>query len=258
MFYGPGTLISPSATIPSEAISFSGSASSNTATGTGVLNSLSGMALQASGGSSVDYYGSSIAYYGQNSANYANVIVENIGLQYSTFGLISVRPFTPNDPTITPSGASSAIGQYTPGNQTDAAFSGGSMLTINMPTSGVATYYGTIIGKSQSYYPIHGTAALAVNFSSGNVIGQFDYSGGPSQDSVSMLAKVGANGFAGITVSASGLSGTAVGHFYGPSANELTGALNLTGVNTVNPSSAISSGGGATMTVVASFGAKKQ
>lgn len=247
-YYGAGTPSGPTILIASEAISFSRNPPAIMASG--VLSPLSGINLT--------YYPQNVtASFGQNGANFARVEFGNVGLQYSNFGTIWLLPakfYAGGNPV------------YTPGvPQLNVAYAGGSVLTTAMPTIGSATYFGSLIGVGQTVL-ISGSAMLSVNFSSGGLTGNFNYTNtGYINGSVNMTATITGNSFKGTVSSAAGQVGVATGHFYGPSANEITGAFNLTGPNTVNsvgspnPAFNITAlGGGPTMTVVASFGVKKQ
>jgi len=135
-----------------------------------------------------------------------------------------------------------------------------------MPNSGSATYSGgaagfaTITDTNSQIYSLTGTSSLTANFSTGTISGTLTLSNGALTSNYSSLASVtvelattsfkGGNTFSGSATSASltSSSGSYSGAFYGTSAAEVAGTAQVSG--TV-------SGGSATATITAAYGAKK-
>lgn len=238
-FVAAGSPSGPTTVLPSELISFS--ASTPAVNATGALAPISNMTLLPILGAP--------AFFGVDSTYLSRVSFGGspLGLQYSDFGTAWLRAV-----------------DFISLPQINAAFAGGSVLTTTMPQAGSATYFGSLMGAAQ-HASIHGSSVLSVNFSSGVLNGIFNYTNGAYLNgTVNMTATISGNGFNGTVASIAGQTGSAFGHFYGPAANEISGAFSMTGANTVNsvgtqdPAFNIPAlGGGPTMTVVASFGAKK-
>ena len=124
------------------------------------------------------------------------------------------------------------------GNGRLGVIAGGSQ-TVTMPTSGSATYTGTTIGvgsNGNAPFALEGNAQILANFGTGSVTTTF--SGLTTQDlntnAIGSLAtQTGSGTIAGnkysTAISGGGLSGTANGTFYGPSAAETAGVWKVSG-----------------------------
>lgn len=175
------------------------------------------------------------------------------GLLYSGFGMWEMYPTTAGAATYTTS-----------------VWAGGTQFTTTMPTSGSATYSGmtdglvlvTAAGVSTPY-GIAGALALTANFATsaitGNITGTVAIDGNTGMNAgafnnVALAGTINGNAFSGTATAgalpaginpaaiAAGTAGTTSGHFYGPTANEVTGVWSM-------------SGGG--VQAIGSFGAKQ-
>lgn len=180
----------------------------------GVLSSFSSFVL--SPGDAMSGYNPTQTLWGWVDIQSQNVLgtVANplAGLQYARFGVLQQMDLA--------------------GNDYHSAWSVGISPTQVMPQTGSATYTGKAVG---SWYgtpgSFYGTSLFNVNFQNATMTGSFNYNSGPTFTS-SLSATINGNGFTGVA-SAPGIaaSGAVTGHFYGPSANELSGTMNLVGTN---------------------------
>ncbi|NCB54994.1 MAG: hypothetical protein EOM49_08685, partial [Epsilonproteobacteria bacterium] len=109
--------------------------------------------------------------------------------------------------------------------------------TTSMPSSGTATYNGTVQGmsyESGALKTLNGTHTMNANFASGTITGTMNVnyaSSGASYATTNLNAvSISGNGFAG-GLNGTDNTGSIKGSFYGPAANEIGGtwALSKTG-----------------------------
>jgi hypothetical protein len=208
--------------------------------GSGNLN-LTAVSIQSAQGASVSVNGSSgdtlavipigpvgSVVYGINRARTQEVLGINapsFGWEYQTYGVW-------------------LTGQN--GAGTAGAVSAGSITPVTgMPATGSATFVGNALGVVSGVgLPGYATAAgmtANTNFgnrtiafaTSGTVASAFNGSGAFSAPGLNLNGTLsysaGSNQFSGAATSASGLTGTVTGQFYGPTANEIGGTYNLSG-----------------------------
>ncbi|MBI5918411.1 MAG: transferrin-binding protein-like solute binding protein [Nitrosomonadales bacterium] len=201
--------------------------------------------------------GKSFSINSQQSNVLATLASPQAGLTYADFGDWQLS-------SNIPAGASGLV--------TMASWAGGTQVTQTMPVVGNATYAGvtsasslTTVGGGTSLYQLSGNISLTANFASGTIAGNITNISAVNNagaapvaagafNNVTLSGTISGNAFNGTTTAgalpvgvnpasiAAGTTGTVAGHFYGPTANEVSGVWGM-----------------ATSTVQAqgSFGAKK-
>lgn len=149
-------------------------------------------------------------------------MTEDDGYNYLAWGVWSTETVgTPNKTVL--DGSHWIAGRLTP--------------TVDMPTTGTATYSGQVRGmasESGGVHSLNGTINLNANFETGNITGQLDirYAATGAAYAVTNLSgvSISGNSFAG-SLSGSNNTGAINGSFYGPAANEVGGnwEVNKTG-----------------------------
>ncbi len=151
----------------------------------------------------------------------ATTMSENDSYNYLSWGTWSTELSASNKTVV--DGSSWIAGKLTP--------------TASMPSSGTATYNGTVQGmsyESGSLKALNGSHTMNANFGSGTITGTMNVnyaSSGASYATTNLNAvSIGGNGFAG-GLNGTDNTGSIKGSFYGPAANEVGGtwALSKTG-----------------------------
>ena len=258
-------LLTPPQTIVRQ-ITAQGPSSSATLTAPGSASmTVTGITVVSQGSSSqpkieLGYIGSDLVFSKQfNGLVRPTAASSSYGLNYSGFGLWLRTPVPP------------AAGQSATVQKTIQQYAGGSQLTTSMPTSGTAAYKGKIeaaVIKGTVPYTMLGNLALTANFGThaiaGNATGMTVMNSNTNTaagkfNNLHFVAGITGNSFsgrvttlttAGVAVGAAnplalaaGVTGSTQGHFYGPTANEITGVFGFT------------AGGGRAMS--GAFGAKR-
>lgn len=224
------------------AVGYTGQSSNGAAVnltyGSGSLN-LTGVALQAAQGQYISIQSTSGDYvaglgvgpvaamiYGQSKDKKTEILGINApayGWNYQTYGV-----------WITGQGV---------GAGTAGAVSGGSATPgTSVPTAGSATFVGNALGVYTSGLTYSTMASMSANVdfskrtigfaTSGTVSSSFNGTGAYNAPGLNLSGTLaysaGANSFSGAVRSAGGMTGTAAGNFYGPTATEIGGTYALT------------------------------